>query len=231
MRKITLVFILLFTVLPSLAHSEQPLNVIQEHVDQVINILKDPQYKEKAQEDLQLEKIWEVILQIFDFREMAKRTLARHWKSFTNQERKEFSHLFTKLLGNTYLDKIQKGYQDEKVIYLAQEMITSSKALVKTKILRETIEIPVFYRMIDRGENWKVYDVNIEGVSLVKNYRAQFSKILMKKSPSQLIEILQKKIKRQERERAKWDESLQQQISLLAVFMDESRAYPVPNGL
>ena len=208
MRKITFVFILLFTVIPSLAHSDQPLNVIQRRVDQVINILEDHQYKEKEQKDLQREKIWEVILQIFDFWEMTKRTLARDWKNFTKQQRKEFSHLFSKLLGHTYLDKIQKGYQDEKVIYLAQEMISNSKALVKTKILRESIEIPVFYKMINRGENWKVYDVNIEGVSLVKNYRSQFSQILFKRSPAKLIDMLRKKMERQKSGRNRADRNL-----------------------
>ena len=202
MRRITLFIISVVIFIPSLAYSEQPLDVIQVRIDQVIGLLKNPQYQEMAQRDIQRGKIWEVIQQVFDFNEMARRALARNWKKFTIQQRKEFSHLFSELLGNTYLDKIQRGYQDEKINYLAQEMVSDSKALVKTKVVRESMEIPVFYSMIKRNETWRVYDVNIEGVSLVKNYRAQFSKILLNRAPAQLIEMLKKKIERQEKERS-----------------------------
>ncbi len=199
MRRITPVFALLIIAMPILAHSAQPIDVLKVNVDQVIGFLKNSQHEGAAQDDPQREKIWEIIQKVFDFKEMAKRAAARDWRNFTQQQREKFSNAFAEFLGNTYLDKVQKGYQDEEVIYLTQEMITDSKGRVKTKILRENVEIPVVYSMQKQNGTWRIYDVNIEGVSLVKNYRAQFSKILSKKSPDQLIEMLEKKIEKQKK--------------------------------
>ncbi len=199
MRRITPVFALLIIAMPILAHSAQPLDVLKVNIDQVIGILQNSQHEEAAQDDLQQEKIWKTIQKVFDFKEMAKRAAARDWRNFTKQQKEKFSNAFAKFLGNTYLNKIQKGYRDEKVIYLSQELITDSKGRVKTKILREDVEIPVVYSMQKQNGTWRIYDVNIEGVSLVKNYRAQFSKILSKKSPDQLIEMLKKKIEKQKK--------------------------------
>ncbi len=202
MRKIVPILFLFLMTVSSLAHGdEQPLDVLKGGVEEALTILKDPQYEGISRKEEQSEKIWQVIRKIFDLREMAKRTLARNWKRFTPQQRTEFSEVFGEFLGNNYLRKIQGGYKGEKVIYLSQEMISGSKAQVKTKILRETIEIPVNYRMLKRSETWKVYDVVIEGVSLMKNYRRQITKLLMKESPDQVIERLKKKIDQQEKEK------------------------------
>lgn len=197
MRRLTFVLLLLCIFTPNLARSEKPLTIIEMRIDQLINILKNPQYQEMAQKDLLRKKIWEIIREVFDFREMAKRALAHNWKKFTKEQREEFSRLFSELLSNTYIGKIQRGYRDEKVVYLTQKMVTDSKALVKTKVLRQGMEIPVFYSMVKRNETWRVYDINIEGVGLVKNYRSQFSKILLKRSPAQLIEMLKEKIEQE----------------------------------
>ena len=124
----------------SLAHGdEQPLDVLKGGVEEALTIQKDPQYEGISQKEEQSEKIWQVIRKILDLREMAKRTLARNWKRFTPQQRTEFSEVFGEFLGNNYLRKIQGGFKGEKVIYLSQEMISNSKAQVKTKILRESI--------------------------------------------------------------------------------------------
>ena len=202
MRYFRWLLIFLLLAIPNLAHSTQPLDVIRSRIDQVMNLLKDPRYQDSAQKGLQREKMWEVIGQVFDFQEMGKRALARSWRKFNSEEREAFSKLYSELLSNTYIDKIQRGYRDEEVTYLGQEMVSETKALVKTKVLRQGVQIPVSYRLFKRDETWKVYDVNIEGVSLVKNYRAQFSKILLKRPPSHLIDLLRKKVDRMEKERA-----------------------------
>lgn len=207
MRKIILIFSVLCMSLPPLAHGAQPLEELQGHIDQVISILKEPKYRETAQKDLQREKIWEIIHNAFDFSEMAKRALAKNWKRFTHEQKRIFSQLFAELLGNAYLEKIQKGYQDEKVIYVTEKMLTNSKALVKTKIIRHSTEVPVAYALHNRKGPWRVYDINIEGVSLVKNYRSQFGKILLKKSPAQLIEMLRKKIEREKKKNTSQDQA------------------------
>ncbi|MBN1843825.1 MAG: ABC transporter substrate-binding protein [Deltaproteobacteria bacterium] len=207
MKKIIPVLVVLLIGMPSLAQSAQPLDALRGPIDSIISVLNDPQYQDSAKRDVEREKIWEIIFKLFDFTEMAKRTLARNWRGFTPQERKEFTQVFAEFLGNTYIDKIQKDYQEEKVVYVKEEMVTDSKALVKTKIVRETLEIPVNYGMKLRDGVWKVYDVNIEGVSLVKNYRTQFNKILLSKSASHLIERLKKKIEQQKEGNAVSDQA------------------------
>ena len=175
------------------AYAKEPLESLKGPIEEVVAILNDPIYQEDGQKEIQHEKIWEVIRQIFDFTEIAKRALARNWRVFTPKQRKEFTDAFTELLGNNYINKIQGQYQDERVIYLGQEMLSGTKALVKTKIVRKHAEIPANYRMKQHNSSWWIYDVSIEGVSLVKNYRTQFNKILVKESPGQLIERIKKK--------------------------------------
>jgi len=186
----------------ALAQNAQPMEILKGAIEQIMDILEDPRYKDAAQKEAQREKIWEVIQKHFDSTEMAKRALARNWRKFTPQERKKFAEVFAELLRNTYLEKIQGEYKSEKVIYLGQEKITDTKAVVKTKVFREKIEIPVDYSLQMRSEIWKVYDVNIEGVSLVKNYRTQFRKILLKETPAQLIDRLKEKVAKQQEHKA-----------------------------
>ncbi|MBN1932256.1 MAG: ABC transporter substrate-binding protein [Desulfobacterales bacterium] len=196
MKRIIPVFILILIYTTAGAYGLEPLEELKKPIDQVIGILRDPQYIDDAQKKLQHDKIWKIVRGVFDFKEIAKRTLARNWLIFTVQERKEFTDIFAEFLGDIYIEKIQGEYHNEQVVYLEQEMITASKAIVKTKILRETLEIPMDYRMLMGNGNWKIYDVNVEGVSLVKNYRTQFSETLLNETPAQLIERLREKIKR-----------------------------------
>ena len=206
MRKqiISVIFALMVGI-PCSASGIEPLETLKVPVDQVLGILNDPQYQDAAHNDAQREEIWETIRQVFDFPVMAKLALARNWKKFTPQQRKEFSGLFSELLESTYVDKIQGGYEDEKVLYLGQRMVSDSKARVTTKIVRSGVDIPIVYSMLKRNDVWKVYDVKIEGVSLIKNYRTQFNHILAKDSPDQLIERLKKKIELQKKKRAAKD--------------------------
>ena len=172
------------------------MDVLKGGIDQVISILKAPEFQDEGARSTQREEIWRVIREIFDFDEMAGRTTAQYWRIFSRDEKKEFSVLFSKLLGDTYLDKIQK-YSDEDIVYLSQEGINEVKSLVKTKLVRKDLDIPISYNMYKTSGTWKVYDVNIEGVSLVQNYRAQFTKILINKSPAALIEMLKNKLSEQ----------------------------------
>jgi phospholipid transport system substrate-binding protein len=198
-KKIALLLILFFVGIPCLEVSgaQKPLEAVQGPIDKIISILNDPAYRDGAQKVIGREKIWAVVQEFFDFTEMAKRTLAQNWPNFAPPQRKEFSLVFGEFLGNTYMNKIQKGYRDEKVVYLGEEMVSDGKAVVKTKIVRENVETPVDYSMMMQEGGWTVYDVRIEGVSLVKNYRTQFEKILMKSSPQELIERLKTKIEKQ----------------------------------
>ena len=131
----------------------------------------------------------------------------------------EFTNLLTQYLQNLYISRIQ-GYGNLKVMYLGENVSTKFKAAVNTKIVTENLQIPIDYRMIMKNEGWKVYDVNIAGVSLVRNYRAQFQKILMKESPDALIERLEQKVKAgREKEFAQANEYLKMYFSRLGPLL------------
>jgi phospholipid transport system substrate-binding protein len=163
-------------------------------IETVLSLLKDPKYKDPAHRQQQRNKILEITHTLFDFTEMSKRALARNWKSFSPQEQLQFVDVFADHLSNTYMDKVQGEYKGETIVFLNQEMIAEGKAMVTTKVEREPSPISVDYSMLTVDNQWRVYDVNIEGVSLIKNYRTQFDQILTKETPVQLIERLKKKV-------------------------------------
>ena len=195
MKQIIFIFICLFLVIPSPATSGQAMEDLKFSIDQVIQILKETSQIETNQKKLQKEKIGPIISKIFNFTEMAKRSVARNWKKFSEEQKIEFSQIFGELLINSYIDKMNKGFSGESVIFINQEKVSDKKVLVKTKVIRTSMEIPVDYRMQLHDKTWKIYDVKVEGVSMMKNYRAQYHSILLKKSPSYLIESLKKRIK------------------------------------
>ena len=195
-----LIFSLLSLAVLSSAPSRaaQPMDELRKAIDQVLVILEDPSYSVQSQKASAQEKIWAVFRQMFDLEEMAKRTLAGEWSSFTVPQRAEFSEVFGEFLGKNYLNKIQSDFKGEKVKYLDQEMTGDDRAYIRTMILRKEVEIPVDYSMLKSNDHWKVYDVKVEGVSLLKNYREQFKAILLKGSPAQLIDQIKKKLKEQD---------------------------------
>ena len=190
---LVLSLVLMLVGMTTLANGIPPMETLQKPINEMIHILKDPQYHEKDKKEIQREEMWKIVRGIFDFKEMSKRSLGRNWKRFNPGQRDQFTDVFSTLFGNIYLNKVQGEYHDEKVIYLGEEIIKDKKAVVKTKIVRENGEIPMNYRMHLHGKKWKIYDCIIEGVGLVRNYRTQFKKILRKESPDQLIERLKKK--------------------------------------
>jgi phospholipid transport system substrate-binding protein len=195
-------FLLILTMSVLLAapvSANNPMDVIKTAVEEIVDLLKDPIYDPPEKKEEQREKIWEIVNSTFDFQTIARGTLRRHdWDSFSAEQKKEFTELFTTLLGNTYLEKIQSDYQDEQVVFTEQEMLSDTTAIVRTKIIRESLEIPVDYRLILRGGTWLIYNVNVENISLVTNYRDQFSQMLMRNSPEQLIEKLRERVNKSE---------------------------------
>jgi phospholipid transport system substrate-binding protein len=201
-RKIIIFALIVFVVgMTQLAHGAQPLEELKAPIEQVISILRDPQYKATSKKDLQREKMWENARKIFDFEAIARGSLSRfRWEdSFSLRQREEFTDVFTTFIGNNYFNKIQGKYHNEEVVFLKQEMLTESKARVLTKIKRESLEIPVDYSMWLRGGNWKIFNVYIEGVSLLGNYRNEFERFLTNSSADELILELKKKIERQKK--------------------------------
>ncbi len=190
--------VLLLLVFPVSAVSMEPMAVIKAPIDTVVEILNDPKYKIAGTKSAQRDEIWKNVKSLFDFHEISKRAVARNWKAFSDTEKAAFTEVFSHFLGNTYIDKIQGEYHNEKIVYIGQVFHSDVYAEIRTHVLRETIEIPVNYRMKknDAGQ-WKVYDIIVEGVSLVKNYRTQFTSILRKKKPAQLIRQLKEKLTEQ----------------------------------
>lgn len=189
-----LTILFLLTGKSGLTAAISPLDALKAPIEKVLELLNDPKFKDPVHRQQQREKIFEITNKIFDFTEMSKRALARNWKSFSPQEQRQFVDVFSEHLNNTYMDKVQGEYKGETVTFLNQEMVSEGKATVTTKVQREPSAISVDYSMLMVDNHWRVYDVNVEGVSLIKNYRTQFDQILAKETPAQLIERLKKKV-------------------------------------
>jgi len=175
-------------------YAATPLGAVQENVNKVLAVLRDPALKAETAKEVKKEKLRAIYEQMFDEVELAKRTLARNWNALDQAQRREFVDLFRQVLEKAYIDKIL-SYTDEKVVFDKETVLTENQAEVQTRIVTASKEIPISYRVIQKDGIWRVYDVVIEGVSLVQNYRTQFTEILAKNSPEQLLEILRKKVK------------------------------------
>jgi phospholipid transport system substrate-binding protein len=185
---LTLPLLLVALVVPALAGV--PTDQLKQRVDEVVRMLDDPSVKGKPVE--RRAAVRKISEEIFDYQDTARRALGQHWTSRTPEERREFVQLFTDLLERAYFSRIDH-YQGEKVRYGA-ETINGNEAVVKTTIVtRAGSEVPVDYRMHLADGRWLVYDVNIEGVSLVSNYRTQFNKIVQTESYQTLIQKLRAK--------------------------------------
>ena len=190
-------YICLFFIVatPLVSYADQPLDDLRRGVERGIQILEDPRYEDASLKKAQQQKLWQVMLQIFDFPEFSRRVLASHWKKFTPEQRNEFSQTFAEFLGKFYLGRVQNRYNGEKIFYVNQKLISKSRALVEIKVLWKNVEIPVELRMKKKHGTWKVYDLSALGVNAVGNYRAQFYWILQNNSPDQVIDIVKEKIR------------------------------------
>ncbi len=172
-----------------------PLETIKPQVDRALEVLRDPALKADSAKAAKEKKIWEILDNVFDYTELSKRTLAQNWKRFSPDQQKEFISLFGKLLGTVYMDRII-AYKDEKVVFGKVTQISDKTAEVQSEVVQSSKSIPIHYRMILQNGEWKVYDVVIEGVSLVQNYRTQFREILTNKTPEDLLKTLREKTRK-----------------------------------
>lgn len=164
---------------------------LKKTIDRVIATVSDPEMKKTP--SLRRERLREIIGAIFNYKQMVMRSLAKNYKNRSDEEREEFTKLFKKLLENSYASKIE-SYQDEKINYV-NEQVKGKYALVKTQIVRKDATINVDYKLINEDGKWTVYDFVIAEVSLIRNYRSQFSKIIKTESYAALVSKLSKKIK------------------------------------
>jgi len=197
MKKLFTIFsILIIFALSVPAYAGAPMTTVEATVKRVLDVLRDPKLSSPAAKEIKKEKLRVIYKDMFDEMEFSKRTLTRNWKKFTPPQQKEFVDLFEQVLEKTYIDKIL-DYSNEKIVFYKETMIPDDKAEIQSKIVTSSKEIPIYYRMILKDGKWKVYDVVVENVSLVQNYRTQFNEILARGTPEQLLETLRKKVKAQ----------------------------------
>jgi phospholipid transport system substrate-binding protein len=168
-----------------------PTDTMKATIDEVLRIIRDNDLKQpdKAEERRQL--LERAVGARFDYQEMSRRALGAPWNALSEQEKQEFVNLFRTLLTNSYADRIET-YSGEGVQYL-NERTEQEYAEVRTKVLSGKTEIPLDYRLINKADDWRVYDVVVDGISLVNNYRGQFTKIIRSSSYADLVEQLRKK--------------------------------------
>ena len=194
MKKMFIGFnLILFLFLPLSLYAGVPLTTVEQHVNKVLNVLRDPTLKGESAKKVKQEKLRAISEEMFDFAELSKRTLGNNWKNFNPHQQKEFIELFQDILEDAYMDRIT-SYKDEKIVFNKDFMLSDDTAEVQSSIITKKSETPIYYRVILRTGEWKVYDVIIEGVSLIKNYRSQFREILANKTPEGLLKVLRKKV-------------------------------------
>lgn len=190
-RRRTLIFTLILPLALGAASAvaAQPTQVVRSVIEQALDILKNPSYAKGTKERM----VKQIVDPHFDYREMAKRSLGPTWSSLNKGQQDEFVTLFAELLENSYSDKIEKYAQRVKIDYTG-EQLEGNYAEVRTVVVRPNDRIPLTYRLLQEGGTWKVYDVVIEGVSLVSNYRSQFARIIHESSYADLVQRLRNRV-------------------------------------
>ena len=188
-----ILILVVLVMVPLHGYAATPKETVETGVNKLLKTLGDPAFKAKP-EDERIAIIGAEIETVFDFKELSRRTLGREWKKMKPEQQKEFVQLFKELLQGVYADRLL-AYSDQKITFDKETMLKKGRAEVQRYLqTSDGKKIPLFYRLTDKSGSWKVYDVIIEGVSMVKNYRTQFREILAKNSPEKLLEILRDKV-------------------------------------
>jgi phospholipid transport system substrate-binding protein len=172
-----------------LAAAGEAMDRVRQTSDQVIKILEDPALQGAAKQAERQERLHKVSEQAFDWKEMAQRALARHWRERTPEQQQEFVQLFRDLVEQTYMQRIESAIQEKQDIQYLGEQVDGSRAVVKTSVVtKNNQQVPIDYRLRKTDGGWKIYDVLAENISLVNNYRTQFNSIISSSSYNALVE-------------------------------------------
>jgi len=185
--------LIILLIVPLSVYAGAPLDSVKGNVNKVLDVLRDPALKGESGKKTKRQKIRSISDKMFDYSELSRRTLGVDWKKLNPAQQNEFTDLYKSLLEDAYADKII-NYTDEKVAFSKENQLSEKTFEVQTTILTKKADIPIYYRVIQKDGQWKVYDVVVEGVSLINNYRNQFREILMNKSPEVLLDTLRKKV-------------------------------------
>lgn len=193
MKRILLPLSLLFVLSTSCGWAAEvsPTATLKPVLNDLTSVLGDPGLKGNEHLGERRIKIMSLIKRGFDFQEMSKRILGKTWREIDDKEKENFTTLMTKLLENVYIGKLE-GYSGEKIDFVA-ENVKEDRAQVTTLIENNEVKLPVHYIMKKTDTGWMVYDINIEGVSLVRNYQEQFKSILRTEKYEGLVKVLQEK--------------------------------------
>jgi phospholipid transport system substrate-binding protein len=197
MVKKTVVVLALFLLIFSAgsAVANRPGEQLKESIENIISILKDPKYQDPKMMLERRNVIFRVVEQRFDFTEMAKRSVGEFWQQFSEREQKEFEVAFADLLENSYISRIEK-YTDEKVVFGPEQPKGEDAFSVRTEIVSDSHTIPVHYSLHQVDDQWLVYDVSVEGISLVANYRNLFREVIRKDGFSGLMAEVNKRVEK-----------------------------------
>ena len=188
----TIFLFLLIFGLAAPTQAGEPTEQMKLTIDKMIDILGNPDLQDPAKAEERRKLLRDTASERFDWREMARRSLAKHWQQRTDEEKREFVPLFTDLLEQAYMNRIE-NYSGDKVSYDG-EKVKGEYSLVKVRIYTsKQTNIPVVYRLRKKDSQWLIYDISIEGVSLVKNYRKQFDSVILSSSYEGLVEKLKEK--------------------------------------
>jgi len=186
---LTIIPVILLALATPVMAETSPTETIRVAVDEILALLRDDQLDKDTRRD----RMRAIIDARFDFRAMSQRTLAINWKKASGEEQQQFVDLFTQLIQNSYVGKIE-AYTNETVEYPA-EKVKGRKAVVDTLIVTSSKEIPIDYRVYLKDDQWYVYDVIIEGVSLISNYRSSYQEIVNREGFSGLLARMEEKIR------------------------------------
>ena len=187
------VIVLVFGCVHQAVGNSGPTDQLKPTLEKLVAILGDPKLKGHKNKKDRRKVIMSTISERFDFGEMSKRVLGGTWKTINNDQKIYFTGLMTKLLENNYIGQLE-NYSGQSVEYVG-ERIKNNRAQVSTLVESNGAKFPVHYIMSKDNSNWMVYDINIEGVSLVRNYRAEFKSIIRKEKFDGLVKVLEKKNK------------------------------------
>lgn len=189
-----IILLAVLLILPAQVFAAGAKDTVQGQIDKMLAKMQTPEFK-GLPKDAKLTEISAVINEVFDYEELSRRTLGREWRKFSPDQQKEFVTLFEKLLQGIYADRIL-AYTSEKIEFGKETELKKGRMEVESYIITtDNKKVPLFYRMTNKSGQWRVYDVVIEGISMVKNYRGQFRQILSTKKPEDLLQTLREKTK------------------------------------
>ena len=174
----------------------EPKVQLQKSVDEILKILQSEELKGAEKKEERHQRILSVVEDMFDFREMARSSLGQSWNTLTPEEQDKFVKLFTGLVEQRYIGKID-SYDNQKVVY-KKALVRDDRAMIYTAVVDKDLEVPIVYRMERTGDKWLVYDVKIENVSLIVNYRRDFDSIIRKEQFAGLVEKITKQLEKPE---------------------------------